>query len=165
MYTRLEFVLGFKDLELTPSRVETLKDLTTSTETAIRAAAIALLYEQDPDTYWDMLLGAFSVTDYRERSAGNYNMVGSQAFTDRLNTIQAEYGPGHKKVGPILLAFLEYRDKNEWLLTNGGDRISIARYARGTFLDAIFQDPDRVLRVCNEIDKSVLESLGYDTGH
>jgi hypothetical protein len=105
---------------------------------AVSAIAAAIAYGKDPDNNWQRLFIVFSVADYRLRASGNYTMIDSNQLVHQADILQTQNPNLPDKVYLPLLAFIYYRDRNEWVETAKG-RISAARFFRAAFLAAYYK--------------------------
>ncbi|PCJ53465.1 MAG: hypothetical protein COA70_09225 [Planctomycetota bacterium] len=134
-----------------------LESISSSSNSRLRAAAAVILYREDPNQYWDTLFESYAVHDYVLRKQGIQNFIGAEEMASKLNEIESsclDSGLGRTPV--LLLAFLEYQEKNQWLEFEDGARISLARFFRTAFLAQMLPALDAE-DIANRMDQAARE--------
>lgn len=151
---RLEPLLQMgQQKELSPQDLAMVQAAAQSQEPALRAYSLLLLYREDPKAHWDELVEQWGVNDYAARARGEKDYLQADVWAEELTQIEENYAGPRRSVGPLLLAFLRYRDSNGWLAFEKGD-VSVARFLRGAVLGSVLKQ-SAGLRTANRLDETM----------
>ncbi len=117
---------------------------------AVAASAAIVLSRHDAEKYREGVQKAFAVDDYAQRSEGKYNIIPYEEVVDALTKIVVGNQAVQDTRVPHLLAFQHFRNQNKWFLMRG-QRISAARFFRGSFLSGVLGAQEAV-QVAGQID-------------
>lgn len=126
---------------------------------AVRVLSGVLLYRRDPDAYRNALFAELVIDDYAERSAGKYNDVDKDEAIAAMDAASvAPEGISDQRI-QMVLGFCALRDKNLWMKTPDGSRLSLARFFRGAALASLLKGTDEdAVAITSAIDAHTARS-------